>query len=89
MNHAVSALKYGILRNFLTVGWNVFLSDVDVVVLQNPFLHLYRDYDLEGMSDGFDEATAYGYIDGFDDPSMGWARYAQVSGQRCGTKHVC
>lgn len=30
------------------------------------------------MSDGFDERTAYGFVDGFDDPSMGWARYAQV-----------
>lgn len=30
------------------------------------------------MSDGFDRPTAYGHIDGIDDPSMGWARYAQV-----------
>ena len=45
---------------------------------QDPFQHLYRDSDVEGMSDGFDERTAYGFIDGFDDPSMGWARYAQV-----------
>ncbi len=30
------------------------------------------------MSDGFDEHTAYGAIDGFDDPSMGWARFAQL-----------
>ena len=29
------------------------------------------------MTDGFDDQTAYGFIDGFDDPSMGWARYAQ------------
>jgi hypothetical protein len=33
-----------------------------------------RDSDVEGMSDGFDPGTAYGHIDGFDDPSMGWAR---------------
>jgi hypothetical protein len=26
------------------------------------------------MSDGFDAPTAYGQIEGFDDPSMGWAR---------------
>ena len=76
MNHAVSALKYGILRSFLELGWHVFLSDVDVVVLQDPFEHLYRDHDLEGMSDGYDDQTAYGFIDGFDDPSMGWSRYA-------------
>lgn len=33
---------------------------------------------MEGMTDGFDVATSYGHIDGIDDPSMGWARYAQV-----------
>lgn len=30
------------------------------------------------MTDGYDEPTSYGHIDGVDDPSMGWARYAQV-----------
>lgn len=33
-----------------------------------------RDHDLEGMSDGFDPATAYGAIEGYDDPAMGWSR---------------
>jgi hypothetical protein len=33
-----------------------------------------RDHDLEGMTDGFDAATAYGQIEGFEDPSMGWSR---------------
>lgn len=75
MNHAVGALKYGIVKSVLEMGWNVFLSDVDIVVLQNPFNHLYRDFDLEGMSDGFDERTAYGYIDGYDEPFMGWGRF--------------
>ena len=28
----------------------------------------------------FDDWTAYGKIGGLDDPSMGWARYAQVTG---------
>jgi hypothetical protein len=46
--------------------------------LQNPFDHLYRDHDVEGMTDGYDPPTAYGHIDGIDDPSMGWARYAQA-----------
>eukprot|EP00882_Tetradesmus_deserticola_P016293 GHRQ01017393.1.p1 GENE.GHRQ01017393.1~~GHRQ01017393.1.p1 ORF type:complete len:275 (+),score=92.25 GHRQ01017393.1:325-1149(+) len=75
-NHAVSALKFGILKKFLMLGWAVLLSDIDVAVLQNPFKHLHRDHDLEGMSDGFDSATAYGQIEGYDDPSMGWARCA-------------
>ena len=54
------------------------LLPTDVVAAQNPFDHLYRDHDVEGMTDGYDPPTAYGHIDGIDDPSMGWARYAQV-----------
>lgn len=45
-------------------------SDVDIVTLQNPFDHLHRDSDVEGMTDGFDPGTAYGEIYGIDDPSM-------------------
>ncbi|CAL8464975.1 g4510 [Coccomyxa elongata] len=81
-NHAISALKFKIIQEFLELGWNVLLSDVDVIVVQDPFQHLYRDHDIEGMSDGFDDATAYGNINGLDDPSMGWSRYAQ------GTTHL-
>ena len=73
-NHAVSALKFGILKRFLQLGWAVLLSDLDIAVLQDPFQHLYRDSDVEGMSDGFDRRTAYGTIETHDDPSMGWAR---------------
>lgn len=75
-NHAVSALKFRILQNFIKLGYAVFLSDVDIVFLQNPFDHLVRDCDVEGMSDGWDSGTAYGYNDVADDASMGWARYA-------------
>lgn len=35
---------------------------------------LTRDHDVEGMTDGFDAATAYGQIEGYEDPSMGWSR---------------
>jgi len=70
-------MKFGIIKRFIDLGWAVLLSDVDIAILQNPFEHLYRDSDVEGMTDGFDEHTAYGAIDGIDDPSMGWARYAQ------------
>lgn len=59
-NHAVSGLKFKILRHFLQLGYSVLLSDVDIVTLQNPFNHLYRDSDIEAMSDGWDNATAYG-----------------------------
>ena len=34
---------------------SVLLSDVDIVVTSNPFLALYRDTDVEGMSDGWED----------------------------------
>ena len=48
------------VQEFLVLGYSVLLSDVDVVILQNPFQNLYRDRDVEGMTDGFDDITAYG-----------------------------
>eukprot|EP00887_Chlorella_sp_A99_P008059 scaffold12.g8059.t1 len=51
-NHAVSALKFRILTHFVRLGYAVFLSDVDIVTLQNPFHHLVRDSDVESMTDG-------------------------------------
>ncbi|KAF7007790.1 hypothetical protein CFC21_022691 [Triticum aestivum] len=77
-NHAVSALKFRILREFLQLGYSVLLSDIDIMFFQNPFDHLYRDSDIESMSDGHDNMTAYGFNDVFDEPSMGWARYAHT-----------
>ncbi|KAL6216120.1 hypothetical protein ACLB2K_009347 [Fragaria x ananassa] len=77
-NHAVSGLKFRILREFLQLGYGVLLSDVDIVYLQNPFNHLYQDSDVESMTDGHNNMTAYGYNDVFDEPSMGWARYAHT-----------
>lgn len=76
MNHAVSGLKFKILQRFLKLGYAVLLSDVDIIVLRNPFDHLFKDSDVESMSDGWNNQTAYGYNDVLDDPSMGWARYA-------------
>mmetsp|Transcript_4625 Transcript_4625/g.11207 ORF Transcript_4625/g.11207 Transcript_4625/m.11207 type:complete len:390 (-) Transcript_4625:521-1690(-) len=75
-NHGVSGMKFRILRTFVELGYAVLLSDVDVVMLRNPFHHLRRDCDVEAMSDGWDNATAYGFNDVYDDPSMGWARFA-------------
>ncbi|XP_030944659.1 arabinosyltransferase RRA2-like [Quercus lobata] len=77
-NHAVSGLKFHILREFLQLGYSVLLSDVDIVYLQNPFHYLYRDSDVESMTDGHNNMTAYGYNDVFDEPAMGWARYAHT-----------
>ena len=59
-NHAVSGLKFKILQRFLQLGYAVLLSDVDIITLQDPFQHLSRDSDVEAMSDGWDNATAYG-----------------------------
>lgn len=77
-NHGVSGLKFRILREFLQLGYSVLLSDVDIVYLQNPFAHLYRDSDVESMSDGHDNQTAYGYNDVSEDATMGWAKYAHT-----------
>ena len=60
-NHATSGLKFKILVDFLSIGCSVLLSDVDVIWLANPFNFLYRDTDVEGMTDGWDEPTSYGY----------------------------
>ena len=38
------------------------------------------------MSDGWDNGTAYGYNDVFDDPAMGWARWShsmRISVMKC------
>ncbi|XP_042506812.1 arabinosyltransferase RRA2-like [Macadamia integrifolia] len=77
-NHAVSGLKFRILREFLQLGYSVLLSDVDIVYLQNPFNYLHRDSDVESMTDGHNNMTAYGFNDVFDEPAMGWARYAHT-----------
>ena len=60
-NHATSGLKFKILVDFLSVGASVLLSDVDVIWLADPFGFLYKDTDVEGMTDGWDEPTSYGY----------------------------
>lgn len=65
----------------------MLLSDTDIVTLQNPFNFLYRDEDIESLSDGFDAPTAYGYDDVFDDPKMGWSRSADHVLIKCTSLH--
>ncbi|KAH0705230.1 hypothetical protein KY290_009923 [Solanum tuberosum] len=77
-NHAMSGLKFRILREFLQLGYSVLLSDVDIVYLQNPFDHLYHDSDVEVMSNGHNNMTAYGYNDVSDEADMGWAQYTHA-----------
>lgn len=77
-NHATSSMKFAILKRFMKLGYSVLLSDVDIVTLRNPFDDLVRDSDVECMSDGYDDQTAYGWDDVFDDAAMGWSRYAHT-----------
>eukprot|EP00798_Chlamydomonas_sp_ICE-L_P007645 gene7645-801_t len=58
-NHGISAMKFQLIKEFLVLNTAVLLSDVDILTLQNPFEHLYRDQDVESLSDGFDPQTAY------------------------------
>ena len=51
-----------ILAELLSVGVSVLLTDVDVVLTQDPFPALYRDTDVEGMTDGWDDDSAYGHL---------------------------
>lgn len=76
-NHDIAAQKFGLLRELLRLDYSCLFVDTDVVVLQNPFEHLYRDADLEAGTDGFDNNTAYGWSDDVEDESMGWAKHAQ------------
>lgn len=58
----------------MQLGYSVLLSDIDIVYLQSPFDHFYRDSDVEAMTDGHDNMTAYGYDHVYDEPPMGWSR---------------
>ena len=73
-NHGVSARKYALLRQVVTMGYSPFLLDTDVAVFKNPLEYLHHDADVETMSDGWDDARAYGELVGDDDAAMGWAR---------------
>mmetsp|Transcript_18645 Transcript_18645/g.40053 ORF Transcript_18645/g.40053 Transcript_18645/m.40053 type:complete len:447 (+) Transcript_18645:53-1393(+) len=67
----VSTIKYTLLRQLIQLGYNTYITDMDLVYMSNPFNHLHRDSDIEIQTDGFDD-TAYGIIEGVHDPSMGW-----------------
>lgn len=69
-NHATSGLKFRILNEFISTGTSVLLSDVDIVWMQDPFASgtggtnermIYRDADVEGMTDGWDDLSSYGW----------------------------
>jgi len=70
-SHKISAQKFKYVRSFLSIGCSVLMSDIDVVYLQNPFLFVYGDADIEGTTDGWDDGSAYGWMEQLDDPSLG------------------
>ena len=74
-NHKVSAKKFALIQEFVSVGCSVLLTDTDVTYQQSPFPYLYRDSDVESMSDGFDNDSANGFLQTVDDGSLGQARH--------------
>lgn len=72
--HAVSGLKFCISKIVLTSYVYCVLMMLIRVYLQNLFIHLYRNSDVESMTDGHHYMTAYGHDDGSDKLSMFWAR---------------
>ena len=41
-SHKISAQKFKLVKQFLSTGTSVIMSDIDVVYLQNPFLFLHK-----------------------------------------------
>ena len=74
-NHKVSAKKFALIQEFVAVGCSVLLTDTDVTYQQSPFAYLYRDSDVESMSDGFDNDSANGFLQRIHDGSMGAAHH--------------
>jgi len=70
-SHKISAQKFGIIQEFVERGCSVLLTDTDVAWMRDPFPFLYRDADVESMSDGWDNSSAHGFLDLVDDPAMG------------------
>ena len=44
----------------------MLLTDVDVPIFRDPFHLLVRDSDVENMSDGWDDPSAYGFVHAVD-----------------------
>eukprot|EP00854_Cymbomonas_tetramitiformis_P005085 gene5085-6189_t len=60
----------------LKLGYNGLFMSLDVVLVQDPFKFLYRDSDVEAMSYGWDDRSAYGYDHAVEDKAMGWSAWA-------------
>eukprot|EP00755_Sulcionema_specki_P009058 Sspe_Gene.42617::Locus_20708_Transcript_1_6_Confidence_0.667_Length_774::g.42617::m.42617/K20783/RRA; arabinosyltransferase len=67
--------RWEAVHRLLREGVGVLLLDSTVDVVLDPFLYLYADSDVEILSHGKDDASAYGYDHVVDDAEMGWSRY--------------
>ena len=75
----VSLFKWRILDEILKYGVSVLYADSATLFVSDPFASLYRDADVEAMTLGWDDPSAYGYNHVIDDPSMGFTRYCHGS----------
>ena len=71
--------RYRLISRLLADGFGVLTAAPSTVFLSNPFASLYRDADIEAMSSGWDDGSAYGYNHVLDDPSMGFTRFCHGS----------
>ena len=63
------------MKRLLENGVHTIAIDPETVLVHDPSSYFYRDADVEAMSDGWDDMTAYGYDHVVDDPHMDWSRY--------------
>ncbi len=73
---APGASRFEVGEALVGLGAGVLLADPATIFLQDPFNHLYRDHDLEALSDGHRvEGMVMGDDSVVDDAYMGWSRF--------------
>ena len=60
-------------------GFALLVAHAATLLVSDPFEALYRDADIEALSLGWDDPSAYGYNHVIDDPSMGFTRFCHGS----------
>ena len=71
--------KFDTIGRLLAQGFGVLYAAPPTLFLRDPFASLHRDADVEAMSLGWDDGSAYGYNHVLDDPSMGFTRFCHGS----------
>lgn len=56
----VAKLKWHVVKSILASGVSVLVIEPDTVLIQDPFQFLYRDSDVEGATDGWDDTSVRG-----------------------------